>query len=137
MKQLVADIKARAPSNLLELIDAITDEGQLLHIFAVDCERRGIPFLPFKRTEKEEKGGNEQKKPRLEGGGGETSYKEKRTQCNSCGKYHLGACDPNSQQPFKTRYLGRPTDIPKNVKFRLENSDISPTIDPFILFSFS
>jgi hypothetical protein len=94
-KQLVADIKARAPSNLLELIDAITDEGQLLHIVAVDCERRGIPFLPFKRTEKEEKGGNEHKKPRLEGGGGETNYKEKRTQCNSCGKYHLGACDPN------------------------------------------
>jgi hypothetical protein len=61
-KQLVADIKARAPSTLRELFDTITEEGQLLHTFAANCERRGIPFLPFKRTEKEEKG-NDPKKP--------------------------------------------------------------------------
>ena len=94
-KQLIADIKARAPSTLLELFDIMTEEGQRLHTFAVDCERRNIPFLPFKRTEKEDKG-NEPKKARQEGGGGGAYIKEeKRTQCPSCGKYHLGACDPN------------------------------------------
>ena len=61
-------------------------------MFSVDCERRSIPFLPFKRTEKDAQG-NESKKGRLEGGGG-SNKEEKRTQCNSCGKYHLGICDP-------------------------------------------
>ena len=91
-KQLVADINARAPTTLRELFDTITEEGQKLHLFSADCVRRGIPYLPFKRTEKEEKG-NDAKKARQEGGGG--SLTEKRTQCNTCGKYHLGTCDPN------------------------------------------
>jgi len=93
-KQLVADINARAPTTLRELFDTITEEGQKLHLFSADCVRRGIPYLPFKRTEKDEKQGNEPKKTRQEGGGG-SGTGEKRTQCNSCGKYHLGTCDPN------------------------------------------
>ena len=92
-RQLIADIKAKAPSTLIELLDTITDEGILLHTFAVDCERRGIPFLPFKRNvDKDDKGGNDPKKPRLEGGG------QTKTQCKTCGKYHLGHCDPNKNK---------------------------------------
>ena len=68
-------------------------EGHKLHLFSVDCERRSIAFLPYKRTEKDVQG-NESKKARLEGGGG-SNRDEKRTQCNSFGKYHLGTCDPN------------------------------------------
>ena len=94
-RQLVADIKARAPSNLIELFDFRTEEGQRLQTFAVDWKRRNISFLPFKRTEKDEKG-SDPKKSRQEGGGGGQYIKdEKRTQCPTCGKYHLGACDPN------------------------------------------
>ena len=33
-----------------------------LHIFAVDCERRGIPFLPFKRKIEKDEKGNENNK---------------------------------------------------------------------------
>ena len=91
-KQLVADIKARAPSTLRELFDTITEEGQKFHASAAECERRGIPFIPFKRTKKEDKS-NDSKKSRQEGGGG--SGIEKRTRCNSCGKYQLGTCDPS------------------------------------------
>ena len=83
-------------------------EGLKLHLFSVDCERRSIPFLPFKRTEKDAQG-NESKKVRLEGGGG-SNKEEKRTQCNSCGKYHLGICDPtrgkssSSSSSSKTKF---------------------------------
>jgi hypothetical protein len=103
-KQLVADIKARAPTTMLELFDIITQEGQRLHVFAVDCERRGIPFLP-KRSDKDDKG-NENKKARHDGGGGAVT--ETRTKCSSCGKYHLGTCDPNEEKEELTSHLPHP-----------------------------
>jgi len=92
-KQLIADIKAKAPSTIMELLDTITDEGIRLHSFAMDCARRGIPFLPFKRNIEKDEKGNDPKRTRQEGGGG--SHQQERTKCSSCGKYHLGTCDPN------------------------------------------
>ena len=88
-KDLINCIKAKAPSNLEQLFEAIVEEGEALHRHAVRSERMNQPFLPYKQKEgtKDTSKDIKSKDQSVKGGG------TVRKACTNCGKYHDGVCN--------------------------------------------
>lgn len=90
MKDFVNCVKAKAPTNVDELFDAIVDEGEVSHKFALRADLMQIPFLPYKQVKdgKESKPQQDQKSKdssSSKGGGG--AHKACPNSTRECAQY--------------------------------------------------